>query len=78
MFASDTVKDDAPRHHPEDVSDIDSNASINGCDKIDDDFEIPGTGPNDMPFFKTSTTLTGSYQTVYLPLPVRSLCAHPD
>ena len=28
------------------------------------DFDIPGTGPNDMPIFKSSSKLTGSYQTV--------------
>ncbi|KAF8534292.1 hypothetical protein BDD12DRAFT_429747 [Trichophaea hybrida] len=79
------VKDEASRRHPEDRqdsdvgSDIDSNASINDFDidsKNDDDFEIPGTGPNDMSFFKNSTKLTGSYQTVSLQSHPSLTCVH--
>lgn len=69
------VKDEASRRHPEDeedlnISDTDSNLS-NDIDNLnledDEDFEIPGTGSNDMPIFKNSSKLTGSYQTVCPP-----------
>jgi hypothetical protein len=64
------VKDEAPRRHPEDrddsedeKSEIDSNATDEELNN--EDYVIPGTGPNDMPLLKSSSKLTGgSHQTV--------------
>lgn len=72
MDALDTVKSEASRRHPEDAnldegSDAESNTSShnnhNEKPEYSSDFDIPGSGPNDMPLFKHSTQLSGSYQT---------------
>ncbi|KAI5807088.1 thioredoxin-like protein [Geopyxis carbonaria] len=70
MESFEPVKNETPRHHPEDVSseensDVESDNSkiVHSDDEDTNRPDIPGSGPNDMPLFKSASHFAGSFQT---------------